>query len=148
MGIRFLFIVPWAQGVSSGPCWTAHLTSNGNTHLQWRFRRMHSLTEMSISLTERLSDEEPEIVTSSESTLSHSREDGRLRLSEGGIATLRAPSLECSPQCTPHPTSPISPPYSSFLHTLIQCTHPFLRKPHLLPPIHTALPCFSLGAFL
>ena len=81
----FLFIIPWALEVRSAPCWVVHLTSSGKTHLQRRFGRMHSLTTMSISLTEQLTDEEPEIVTFPDLTLSHLREDGWLGLSEGGI---------------------------------------------------------------
>ena len=58
-----------------------------------------------------------------------------------------SPSLERCPQRAPYPTFPISPPDSSFFHTLIQSTRPFLRKPHLLPLIHTDLPFSSVGAF-
>ena len=96
----FLFIIPWALEVRSAPCWVVHLTSSGKTHLQRRFGRMHSLTTMSISLTEQLTEEEPEIVTFPDLTLSHLREDGWLGLSEGGIPTWTALSWTLSSACS------------------------------------------------
>lgn len=45
MGIRFLFIVSRAQGVSPGSCRLAPLASGVNAYLQRRFRRKHSATK-------------------------------------------------------------------------------------------------------
>lgn len=101
-------------------------------HLQWRFRRIHSVTKECQLTSERMSEEGLEIVTLSYLILSHSKEDGSWTLRRRDSYMDSSILWPLSSVC-PHAVSPMLPPYRFHFNISSPVSLPLLGNPVSLP---------------